>query len=160
RGLPGQAESRYDASLSRRPSYDRPRSPINPGRRGADRMSPAVHVTVTERNGRRLASTGSPWEPKVGYSRAVRVGDTIAVTRPVGLEADGTFGPTMEAQTRRALTIILAAVEALGGKAGDVVRTRIFVTDISRWEEVGRVHGEVFGAIRPATTMVEIARLI
>ena len=123
-------------------------------------MAPNVKVTVTERNGRRYASTGSTWEPKVGYSRAVRTGDVITVTGTVGVEPDGTFSPDLGGQTRRALEIIVAAVEALGGKASDVVRTRMFVTDISRWEEVGAVHGEVFGQIRPATTMVEIARLI
>src|SRR5262249_7030084 len=123
-------------------------------------MTPNVKVTVTERGGRRYASTGSPWEPVVGYSRAVRVGDLIAVTGTVGLEADGSYAPTVKGQTRRALEIILAAVEALGGRASDVVRTRLFVTDISRWQEVGEVHGDVFGQIRPATTMVEVARLI
>lgn len=123
-------------------------------------MSPTVKVTVTERGGRRYASTGSPWEPVIGYSRAVRTGESIAVTGTVGIEADGSFASTLKAQARRALEIILAAVEALGGKASDVVRTRIYVTDISKWKEVGEAHGEVFGQIRPATTMVEIARLI
>src|SRR5262245_60487603 len=119
-----------------------------------------VKVTVSDSNGRRRASTGSPWEPKVGYSRAVRAGNTIAVTGTVGIAADGTFPKTAGEQTRRALTIIRAAIEALGGRLEDVVRTRMFVTDISQWEEIGAVHGEVFGAIRPATTMVEVARLI
>jgi enamine deaminase RidA (YjgF/YER057c/UK114 family) len=117
-------------------------------------------VTVEVNGTRRLASTGSRWEPKVGYSRGVRVGDQIAITGTVGVEADGTFGPTLDAQTRRALTVIQAAIEALDGTLADVVRTRIYVTDISRWEEVGAVHGEFFGEIRPATTMVEVARLI
>jgi enamine deaminase RidA (YjgF/YER057c/UK114 family) len=123
-------------------------------------MTPTVKVTVTERGGRRYASTGARWEPIVGYSRAVRVGDVIQVTGTVGLESDGSFAPTLRAQTRRALAIILAALEALGGKAHDVVRTRIYVTDITRWKEVGEVHGEVFESIRPATTLVEVARLI
>lgn len=123
-------------------------------------MSQDVKVSVTSRGNRTLASTGSAWEPKVGYSRAVRVGGHIAVTGTVGIEADGTFGPTLEAQSRRALTIIKAAIEALNGSLGDVVRTRIYVTDISRWEEVGRVHGAFFAEIRPATTMVEVAKLI
>jgi enamine deaminase RidA (YjgF/YER057c/UK114 family) len=123
-------------------------------------MTPKVNVTVTERGGRRYASTGSAWEPVVGYSRAVRTGDQIAVTGTLGVEADGTFAPGLKAQARRALEIILAAIDALGGKASDVVRTRIFVTDISKWREVGEAHGEVFGQIRPATTMVEVARLI
>jgi enamine deaminase RidA (YjgF/YER057c/UK114 family) len=123
-------------------------------------MSPTVKVSVTDQGNRRTASTGSAWEPVLGYSRAVRVDDAIFVTGTVGVEADGSYAPTLKAQARRALTIILAAIEALGGKASDVVRTRIYVTDISRWREVGEVHGEVFGQIRPATTMVEVARLI
>jgi enamine deaminase RidA (YjgF/YER057c/UK114 family) len=123
-------------------------------------MTPTVKVTVTERGGRRYASTGSAWEPVIGYSRAVRAGDYIAVTGTVGVEADGSFGPDMKSQARRALEIALAAVEALGGKASDVIRTRMFVTDIARWKEVGEVHGEIFGQIRPATTIVQVARLI
>src|SRR5262249_48969958 len=117
-------------------------------------MSPTVKVSVTERGGRRYASTGSPWGPVGGYSRAVRVGDMIHVTGTVGIEPDGTFAPTVRAQSRRALAIIIAAIEALGGKAHDVVRTRIYVIDITRWKEVGEVHGEIFESIRPATTMV------
>lgn len=123
-------------------------------------MTPNVTVTVTERGGRRYASTGSAWEPKVGYSRAVRAGDTIAVTGTVGVEADGAFAPNVAAQARRALVIVLAAVEALGGKASDVIRTRMYMTDISKWQEVGEAHAEVFGQIRPATTLVEVVRLI
>ncbi|MFO0908124.1 MAG: RidA family protein [Isosphaeraceae bacterium] len=123
-------------------------------------MTPAVKVTVSERNGKSYASTGSAWEPIIGYSRAVKAGNIISVTGTVGVEADGTFAPELKAQTRRALEIILAAIEALGAKPTDVVRTRMFVTDISRWKEVGEAHGEVFGQIRPATTMVEVARLI
>jgi enamine deaminase RidA (YjgF/YER057c/UK114 family) len=123
-------------------------------------MTPKVNVTVTERGGRRYASTGSAWEPKIGYSRAVRAGDWIAVTGTVGIEADGSFAPSVAAQTRRALEIVLAAVEALGGKASDVIRTRMYMTEIARWQEVGEAHGEVFGQIRPATTLVEVARLI
>ncbi len=123
-------------------------------------MSQDIHVTITEKNGRHYASTGSKWEPIIGYSRAVRAGATIAVTGCVGVEADGTFSSSMAEQTRRALKIVLASIEALGGNPSDVVRTRMFVTDISRWKEVGEAHGEVFGGIRPATTMVEIAKLI
>jgi enamine deaminase RidA (YjgF/YER057c/UK114 family) len=119
-----------------------------------------VRITKTERNGRVYASTGSAWEPVVGYSRAVRTRDVITVTGTVGIAADGTFPDGVGAQTRRALEIVLAAVEALGGKKTDVVRTRLFVTDISQWEAVGKVHGEVFADVRPATTMVEVARLI
>jgi enamine deaminase RidA (YjgF/YER057c/UK114 family) len=123
-------------------------------------MTKSVKVTVTERQGRRHASTGSPWEPVIGYSRAVRAGNAIFVTGTVGVEADGSFGPTMKAQTKRALEIIVAAIEALGGRVDDVVRTRLYVTDIARWQEVGEAHGELFGTIRPATTLVQVARLI
>lgn len=123
-------------------------------------MSQTIRVTVTERDGRTIASTGSPWEPIVGYSRAVRVDRTIAVTGCVGIEADGTFRPTLKEQSQRALAIVVAAIEALGGRKEDVVRTRIFVTDILKWREAGEAHGEVFGEVRPATTMVEVTRLI
>jgi len=128
--------------------------------RGEPIVSQSVEVSVTSQGDRRLASTGSAWEPKIGYSRAVRVGAHIMVTGTVGIEADGTFGPSLEAQSRRALTIIKAAIEALGGSLAHVVRTRIYVTKITEWEEVGRVHGEFFGDIRPASAMVEVARLI
>ncbi|HTF35357.1 MAG TPA: RidA family protein [Myxococcota bacterium] len=123
-------------------------------------MSADVKVQTSERYGRRYASTSSPWEPIVGYSRAVRTGQTITVTGTVGLGADRKFAAGAAAQARRALEIIRAAIEALGGQLTDVVRTRIFVTDISQWEAVGKVHGEVFGEIRPATTMVQVAKLI
>jgi enamine deaminase RidA (YjgF/YER057c/UK114 family) len=123
-------------------------------------MTPHVKLTVTERNGRKCASSGSPWEPVVGYSRAVREGDFIFVTGTLGLEPDGRLGPTLREQTRRALEIIIAAIEILGGKASDVVRTRIYVTDIAQWREAGEVHSEYFESIRPATTMVQIAKLI
>ena len=123
-------------------------------------MTPHVKLTVTERNGRKCASSGSPWEPLVGYSRAVREGDFIFVTGTLGLEPDGRLGPTLREQTRRALEIIIAAIEILGGKASDVVRTRIYVTDIAQWREAGEVHSEYFESIRPATTMVQISKLI
>jgi enamine deaminase RidA (YjgF/YER057c/UK114 family) len=123
-------------------------------------MTPHVKMTVTDRNGRKCVSTGSPWEPIVGYSRALREGNFIFVTGTLGLEPDGRFGPTLKDQTRRALEIIVAAIEALGGKATDVVRTRIYVTDIARWREAAEVHSEYFEAIRPATTMVQVAKLI
>ena len=119
-----------------------------------------VRITVSERHGRRSASSGSKWEPIVGYSRAVRSGNVIAVTGTVGINADGTYAPSVTEQTRRALEIIQAALEALGGRLEHVIRTRMFVTDISRWEEVAAAHGKVFGEIRPATTMVEVTRLI
>ena len=123
-------------------------------------MSANVKIQTRERNGRTYASSGSKWEPLVGYSRAVRTGNMIAVTGTVGIGPDGKFPEGAAAQTRRALEIILAAIKALGGQPTDVIRTRMFVTDISRWEEIGKVHGEIFGEIRPATTMLEVAKLI
>jgi len=119
-----------------------------------------VRITVSERHGRRSASSGSKWEPIVGYSRAVRSGNQIAVTGTVGINADGTYAPSVAEQTRRALEIIRAALDALGARLEHVIRTRMFVTDISRWEEVAAVHGKMFGEIRPATTLVQVARLI
>ncbi len=123
-------------------------------------MTPTIKIAVTERNGRQCASTGSAWETAIGYSRAIRAGDFISVTGTVGVEADGRFAATLKGQTRRALAIVVAAIEALGGKTSDVVRTRIFVTDIQKWKEVGEVHGEYFDQVRPALTMVEVSRLI
>ena len=123
-------------------------------------MPSDINITVTDRLGRKCASSGSKWEPIVGYSRAVRAGNIIAVTGTVGINADGTFAPDVGYQTRRALQIIQAAVESLGGKMQHIIRTRMFVADISQWETIARVHGEVFSEIRPATTMVEVPRLI
>lgn len=119
-----------------------------------------IHITVTDRAGRRCASSGSKWEPIMGYSRAVRSGNFIAVTGSVGINADGTYSPSLADQTRRSLAIVQAAIEALGGKLEHVIRTRMFVTDVSQWEQVAKVHGEIFADIRPATTIVEIAKLI
>lgn len=120
-----------------------------------------IRITVTDApGGRRLASSGSKWEPVMGYSRAVRVGNAIAVTGTVGVNADGSYSPSMEQQARRALQIIVAAVAALGGKTEHIVRTRMFVTDVKRWEEVAKAHGQIFAAIRPATSILEVARLI
>ena len=96
----------------------------------------------------------------MGYSRAVRAGNLIAVTGTVGVNADGTYSKGIGEQTARSLAIIRAAIEALGGKIEHVIRTRMFVTDVSRWEEVARVHGDLFKEIRPATSILEVARLI
>ncbi len=119
-----------------------------------------IKITVEDRLGRQCASSGSKWEPIMGYSRAVRSGNTIAVTGCVGINADGTYAKSVGEQTARSLAIICAAIEALGGNVEQVIRTRMYVTDVSKWEEVARVHGKVFKDIRPATTIVEVARLI
>jgi enamine deaminase RidA (YjgF/YER057c/UK114 family) len=120
----------------------------------------SVQISVTSIAGRQCASSGSKWEPKMGYSRAVRSGNLIAVSGTVGINADGSYPPTVADQTRRALVIIRAAVEALGGRLEHVIRTRMYVTDVTQWEQVAAVHGEVFADIRPATTIVEVVRLI
>jgi len=119
-----------------------------------------VRIAVEQVAGRAHAASGSPWEPTVGYCRAVRSGDLITVSGTVGINADGSYPRTAGEQTRRALIIIRAAIEALGGRLEHVVRTRMFVTDIGRFDEIGLAHGEVFGAIRPATSMVEVSRLV
>ena len=119
-----------------------------------------VQITVTDRAGRRCASSGSKWEPVMGYSRAVRSGNLIAVSGSVGVNADGTYPATLAEQTRRSLQIVRAAVEALGGRMEHVIRTRMVVTDVSKWEEVAKVHGEVFAETRHATSILQVARLI
>ncbi len=105
--------------------------------------------------------SGAPWEGVVGYSRVVVRGDAAWVSGTASV-VDGAVAHPGDAgaQTRQALAIITAALERAGFTMNDVIRTRIFVTDISRWEEVGRAHGEVFGDVRPATTMVQVAALI
>lgn len=123
-------------------------------------MANDIKITVTDRAGRKTASSGSKWEPIMGYSRAVRSGNTIAVTGTVGVNADGKYSPNVGDQARRSLAIIQAAIEALGGKIEHVIRTRMYVTDVTQWEAVAKVHGEVFADIRPATSILEVPRLI
>jgi len=111
---------------------------------------------------RTKVGSGAPWEAIAGYSRAVRVGDTVHVA---GTTAQGPDGELVgrgdpAAQTRRCLAIIAEALEEVGASLDDVVRTRMYVTDISRWEPIARVHGEVFATIRPVTAMVEVAGLV
>ena len=106
-------------------------------------------------------STGGKWEPIIGYSRAVRVGAFVHVSGCTAMSPQGLVGKgDPYAQTIQVLKTIEAALEKAGAKLEHVVRTRMFLTDIGQWEQVGRAHGEVFGAIRPASTMVGIAALI
>jgi len=110
---------------------------------------------------RQLISSGSHWEPVIGYSRAVRVGNVVYVSGTIGADEHGKVAhDDPAAQTRRSLEIIKNALAQAGAQLEHVVRTRIFVTDIKRWEEVARAHGDMFGVIRPATTMVEVSALI
>lgn len=111
---------------------------------------------------RTIYSTESPWEPVVGYSRAVRVGSHIAVSGTTATDSDGNllFPDDAYNQTKQILRNIEAALVRAGGSLEAVTRTRIYVTDITKWEEVGRAHGEVFGAIRPASAMVGVSGLV
>ena len=112
---------------------------------------------------RKTIQTGAPWESIAGYSRAIRAGNTIYVTGTTSLDAKGTLihKGDAAAQTRRVFEIIAQALGGLGATLDDVVRTRMYVTNIARdWEAVARVHGEALGHVRPATTMVEVKALI
>ena len=105
-------------------------------------------------------SSGSKWEPLLGYSRAVVAGNTVYVSGTVGAGADGTIPEGAYAQTKRALEIIRDALAQAGADLTNVVRTRLFMADMGDFDAVAKAHGEVFGDIRPATTIVEVSKLV
>jgi enamine deaminase RidA (YjgF/YER057c/UK114 family) len=111
---------------------------------------------------RKQISSGSPFEKPIGFSRAVRIGNTIAVAGTAPIAKDGTVAcrGDLYGQTLRCLTIIREAVEAAGGCLADIIRTRVMLTAIDHWKEAGRAHGEFFGEIRPACTFVEVSGFI
>jgi enamine deaminase RidA (YjgF/YER057c/UK114 family) len=131
---------------------------------GGTRDVPLPAMTVREVAGRMEVSSGGPWEETVGYVRAVRTGPHVHVAGTTATGPDGAVVGAGDAyqQARYTFLKIQAALHLLGARMSDVVRTRMFVTDIGRWEEFGRAHGEFFagGGARPAATMVEVAKLI
>ena len=109
---------------------------------------------------RKRISSGSPFEATIGFSRALRVGDTVAVSGTAPVWPDGSCDPDVAAQARRCLEIIATALGEAGATMADVVRTRMFLTDAADADAIGAVHGEVFGDVRPAATMVVVAALL
>jgi enamine deaminase RidA (YjgF/YER057c/UK114 family) len=106
--------------------------------------------------------SGGPWEPVVGYSRVVKAGPIVEVAGCTAVDADGNIvgGMSVYDQARQALANVVSALATVGARPEDVIRTRLFITDISRWKELGRAHGEVFGDIRPVTAMYGITALL
>jgi enamine deaminase RidA (YjgF/YER057c/UK114 family) len=113
-----------------------------------------------EATGRRRFSSGSPFESEFGFTRAVQVGDRVLVSGTAPIWPDGGCPPEADVQARRCFEIVLQAVAKAGGTAADVVRTRMYITDAADGAAVGRVHGEIFGAHRPASTLVVVAGLL
>lgn len=109
---------------------------------------------------RRIVSSGSPYEPRYGFSRAVKVENRVYVAGTAPIWPDGEVDPSPKAQARRCLEIMLGALAEAGGRPEDVVRTRMFITDASVADEIGDAHGEVFASLRPAATMVVVAGLL
>lgn len=113
------------------------------------------------RSGRQNVSSGSPMEPRIGFSRAVRIGPLVAIAGTAPLGPDGkTVGVGAYQQTRRCLEIAVQALSDAGAQLDDVIRTRVLLVDIDDWEAAAKAHGEVFGAVRPACTFVEVSRFI
>jgi enamine deaminase RidA (YjgF/YER057c/UK114 family) len=106
--------------------------------------------------------SGGPWEPIVGYSRVVKAGPIVEVAGCTAVDGEGHIvgGASVYEQSRKALSNVIAALATVGAKPADVIRTRLFITDISRWKDLGRAHGEVFGDIRPVTAMYGISALL
>jgi len=105
-------------------------------------------------------SSGSPYEPKIGFSRAIRAGNRVIVSGTAPIWPDGSCDPDPEIQARHCLEIIIGALSELGAKAADVIRTRTYLTRTEDWEAVGRAHGAVFSVIRPVSTMIVVAALL
>ncbi len=109
---------------------------------------------------RKNISSGSPYEPVIGFSRAVLIGNRVLVSGTAPVWPDGHCDPDPAAQTKRCIEIILAALKQAGASADDVVRTRVYITDAKNADTIGKAHGELFGKIRPASTMVVVAALL